>query len=176
MVAAAQAAAMGVRVAITEKWKLGGDCPNRACIPTKALLHSAKLLSDFKQAEKFGLKADNIGFDWKKVQAWKDKVVAERTKYESEATLKSQGVDLFWGQTSFVSPTQVKVGDTPLTAKKIVITAGSQPAVFPIEGLDKAGYITSNEAVGLKELPKSIMIVGAGAVGVEFAQIFIVSE
>ena len=173
MVAAAQAAAMGAKTAITEKWKLGGDCPNRACIPTKALLHSAKLLSDFKQAEKFGLKADNIGFDWKKVQAWKDKVVLERTKYESEATLKSQGVDLFWGQTSFVSPTQVKVKDTVLKAKKIIITAGSQPAVFPIEGLDKIGYLTSNEAVELKSLPKSIMIVGAGAVGVEFAQILI---
>ena len=173
MVAAAQAAAMGAKTAITEKWKLGGDCPNRACIPTKALLHSAKLLSDFKQAEKFGLKADNIGFDWKKVQEWKDKVVAERTKYESEATLKSQGVDLFWGQTSFVSPTQVKVKDVLLRAKKIIITAGSQPAVFPIEGLDKIGYLTSNEAVDLKSLPKSIIIVGAGAVGVEFAQIFI---
>jgi len=173
MVAAAQAAAMGAKTAITEKWKLGGDCPNRACIPTKALLHSAKLLSDFKQAEKYGIVAENVSFDWKKVQAWKDKVVLERTKYESEATLKSQGVDLFWGQTSFVSPTQVKVGDTPLTAKKIVITAGSQPAVFPIEGLDKVGYLTSNEAVELKSLPKSIMIVGAGAVGVEFAQILI---
>ena len=159
MVAAAQAAAMGAKTAITEKWKLGGDCPNRACIPTKALLHSAKLLSDFKQAEKYGIVAENVSFDWKKVQAWKDKVVLERTKYESEATLKSQGVDLFWGQTSFVSPTQVKVGDTPLTAKKIVITAGSQPAVFPIEGLDKVGYLTSNEAGGLKSLPKSIMIV-----------------
>ena len=173
MVAAAQAAAMGAKTAITEKWKLGGDCPNRACIPTKALLHSAKLLSDFKQAEKFGIKVDNVSFDWKRVQAWKDKVVLERTKYESEATLKSQGVDLFWGQTSFVSPTQVKVGDTPLTAKKVIITAGSQPAVFPIEGLDKIGYLTSNEAVELKSLPKSIMIVGAGAVGVEFAQILI---
>ncbi|MEX0622022.1 MAG: dihydrolipoyl dehydrogenase [Candidatus Woykebacteria bacterium] len=172
MVAAAQAAAMGAKTAITEKWKLGGDCPNRACIPTKALLHSAKLYKQFQQAEKYGITAENISFDWKKIQAWKDKVVAERGKYESEATLKSQGVDLFWGQTSFVSPTEVKVKDTSLKAKKIIITAGSQPAVFPIEGLDKVGYITSNEAVDLPELPKSIMIVGGGAVGIEFAQIF----
>lgn len=173
MVAAAQAAAMGARTAITEKWKLGGDCPNLACIPTKALLHSAKLLSQFKQAEKFGIKAESVSFDWKAVQEWKDKVVAERTKYESEETLKSQGIDLFWGQTSFVSPTQVKVGNTPLTAKKIIITAGSQPAVFPIEGLEKTGYITSNEAVDLPKLPKSVIIVGAGAVGIEFAEIFV---
>ena len=172
MVAASQAVAMGAKTAITEKWKLGGDCPNIACIPTKALLHSAKLYKQFQQAEKFGLKADKISFDWTKIQDWKDKVVAERTKHESEDTLKQQGVDLFWGQTSFVSPTQVKVKDIALKAKKIIIGAGSQPAVFPIEGLDKIGYITSNEAVDLKELPKSIMIVGAGAVGIEFAQIF----
>src|SRR3990170_24564 len=144
MVAAAQAVAMGAKTAITEKWKLGGDCPNRACIPTKALLHSAKLLSQFKQAEKYGIVAENVSFDWKKVQEWKDKVVAERTGHESEETLKSQGIDLFWGQTSFVSPTQVKVKDTVLKAKKIIITAGSQPAVFPIDGLDKVDYLTSN--------------------------------
>ena len=173
MVAAGQAAGMGAKTAITEKWKLGGDCPNIACIPTKALLYSANLLSEFKQAEKYGLKADNVGFDWTKVQEWKDKVVAERTAHESEETLKQQGIDLYWGQTSFQSPTEVKVKDEVLKAKKIIITAGSQPNVFPIEGLDSVGYITSNEAVDLKQLPKSIMIVGGGAVGLEFAQIFI---
>src|SRR3989304_1693291 len=108
MVAAAQAAAMGAKTAITEKWKLGGDCPNRACIPTKALLYSANLLSEFRQAEKYGLKADNVGFDWLKVQEWKDKVVAERTSHESEESLKSQNIDLYWGQASFASPTEVK--------------------------------------------------------------------
>ena len=173
MVAAGQAAGMGAKTALTEKWKLGGDCPNIACIPTKALLYSANLLSEFKQAEKYGLKADNVGFDWTKVQEWKDKVVAERTAHESEETLKQQGIDLYWGQTSFQSPTEVKVKDEVLKAKKIIITAGSQPNVFPIEGLDSVGYITSNEAVDLKQLPKSILIVGGGAVGLEFAQIFI---
>jgi dihydrolipoamide dehydrogenase len=172
MVAAAQAAGMGKRVAITEKWKLGGDCPNRACVPTKALLHSANLLTKFKKAEKYGLKADNIGFDWNKVQEWKDKVVEERTKHESEETLKNQGIDLYWGQSSFVSPSEVKVKDEILKSKKIIIAAGSQPAIFPIEGLDSVGYITSNEAVGLKKLPKSVIIVGAGAVGLEFATVF----
>lgn len=173
MVAAGQASAMGAKTAITEKWKLGGDCPNLACIPTKALLYSANLLSEFQQADKYGLKADNVGFDWTKVQAWKDKVVAERTAHESEETLKEQGVDLHWGQTSFVSSTELKVGEETLKAKKIIICGGSQPNVFPIEGIDTIGYITSNEAVGLKQLPKSILIVGGGAVGLEFAQIFI---
>ncbi|OGY30534.1 MAG: hypothetical protein A3A57_01370, partial [Candidatus Woykebacteria bacterium RIFCSPLOWO2_01_FULL_41_12] len=172
MVAAGQAAAMGAKTAITEKWKLGGDCPNRACVPTKALLHSAKLYSQFQQAEKYGLKAENVSFDWTKVQEWKDKVVAERVSSESEANLKEQGVDLFWGQTSFQSDTEVKVGEEILKAKKIIICAGSQPAVFPIEGLDSIDFITSNEAVDLKNLPKSIIIVGAGAVGIEFSQIF----
>src|SRR3990172_12904508 len=101
MVAASQAASMGAKTAITEKWKLGGDCPNRACIPTKALLYSAKLLSKFRQAEKYGLKADNVGFDWLKVQEWKNKVVEERVSKESEANLKAQGIDLYWGQASF---------------------------------------------------------------------------
>ncbi len=173
MVAATQAAGMGAKTAITEKWKLGGDCPNVACVPTKALLYSANLFSEFKQADKYGLKADNVSFDWAKVQDWKDKVVAERTAHESEESLKEQGIDLFWGQTSFASSTEVKVKDEVLKAKKIIISAGSQPMVFPIEGLDQVGYITSNEAVDLKELPKSILIVGGGAVGLEFAQIFI---
>ena len=172
MVASSMASGMGVKVAITEKWKLGGDCPNRACVPTKALLHSANLLAQFKQAEKYGLKADNVGFDWAKVQEWKNKVVKERTKHESEEGLKKQGIDLYWGQASFVSPTEVKVKDEVLKAKKILIGAGSQPAVFPIEGLDQVGYITSNEAVDLKQLPKSLLIVGAGAVGIEFAEVF----
>ena len=173
MVAAGQAAAMGAKTAITEKWKLGGDCPNRACVPTKALLYSANLLSEFKQAEKYGLKADNVSFDWSKVQEWKDKVVAERTANESEETLKQQGVDLFWGQSSFQSDTEIKTGDDVLKAKKIIVTAGSQPNIFPIDGMDQVGYITSNEAVDLKSLPKSIVIIGGGAVGTEFAQIFI---
>ena len=173
MVAAGQASSMGAKTVITEKWKLGGDCPNRACIPTKALLHSAKLFSEFQKAESYGLKADNVGFDWTKVQAWKDKVVAERTSHESEETLKNQGIDLHWGQTSFISPTELKIGEETLKAKKIIICGGSQPNIFPIDGLDQVGYITSNEAVDLKVLPKSIMIVGGGAVGLEFAQIFI---
>src|SRR3990167_9185780 len=91
MVAAGQAASMGAKTAITEKWKLGGDCPNRACIPTKALLYSANLYNEFQQSEKYGLFADNVRFDWPKVQEWKDKVVAERTAHESEERLKSQG-------------------------------------------------------------------------------------
>ncbi|MEX0617162.1 MAG: dihydrolipoyl dehydrogenase [Candidatus Woykebacteria bacterium] len=172
MVAAGQASGMGAKTAIAEKWKLGGDCPNRACIPTKALLHSADLFSEFKQAEKYGLFADNVRFDWAKVQEWKDKVVAERVSHESEESLKSQGVDLYWGQASFQSPTEVKVGEEIIKARKIIITGGSQPAVFPIEGLDQVGFITSNEAVDLKALPKSVLIVGAGAVGIEFSEIF----
>ena len=172
MVAAEQAAGMGAKVAITEKWKLGGDCPNRACIPTKALLYSANLFSEFKQAEKYGLFADNVRFDWARVQEWKDKVVAERTSHESEERLKGQGIDLYWGQAAFQSPTDVKVGEEIIRPKKIIICAGSQPAVFPIEGLDQVGYITSNEAVDLKQLPRSILIVGAGAVGIEFSEIF----
>jgi dihydrolipoamide dehydrogenase len=172
MAAASMASGMGVKVAITEKWKLGGDCPNRACVPTKALLYSANLFAEFKQAEKYGLKADNVGFDWAGVQEWKNKVVEDRTKHESEERLKEQGVDLYWGQASFVSSTEVKVKDEVLKAKKILIGAGSQPAIFPIEGLDAVGYITSNEAVDLRKLPKSILIVGGGAVGLEFATVF----
>lgn len=172
MVAASQAANMGAKVAIIEKWKLGGDCPNRACVPTKALIHSSRILTQMKQAEKFGLRADNVGFDWPKVLEWKDKVVAERTAHESEQALKEQGIDLYWGEASFVSPTEIKVKDKILKTKKVIITTGAKPAVFPIEGLEKTGYITSNEAVELKNLPKSLIIVGAGAVGMEFAQIF----
>ena len=150
MVAAAQAVAMGAKTAITEKWKLGGDCPNRACVPTKALLHSAKLLTKMKQAEKFGLRAENVGFDWSKVQEWKDKVVAERTAHESEATLHEQGIDLYWGDASFVSPTEIKVKDKVLKTKKVIIAAGAKPAIFPIPGVEETGYITSKEAVELK--------------------------
>lgn len=172
IVAASQAAAMGAKTAVIEKWKLGGDCPNRACIPTKALLYSANLYTQFKQSEKYGLFADNVRFDWGKVQEWKDKVVAERVAHESKESLKEQGIDLFWGQARFESDVEIRVGEEQLKAKKIIICAGSQPAVFPIEGLESVGYITSNEAVDLKNLPKSLFIVGAGAVGIEFSQIF----
>ncbi len=172
MAAASVASGLGAKTAITEKLKLGGDCSNIACVPTKALLHSANLFFEFKQAEKYGLKAESVSFDWEKVQEWKDAVVARRVANESEESLKEQGVDLYWGQTAFTSANQVKVGGEVLTSKKFIITAGSQPAVVPIEGLEEVGYITSNEAVVLKSLPKSILIIGGGAVGTEFSVIF----
>ena len=81
-------------------------------------------------------------------------------------------MDLYWGEASFVSPTEIKVKDKVLKTKKVIISAGAVPNVFPIEGLENVGYITSNEAVELKKLPKSLLLVGGGAVGLEFAQIF----
>jgi len=146
---------------------------NRGCIPTKALLRSAEVLRLLHRATEFGLSAKEVGFDFARVIARKDAIIARSV--ENDAFLKmltEKGIPLFREQASFQGPQELRLTGQVIRAERIILATGSSPAVPPIDGLKEAGYLTSDEALELRALPESIVIIGAGAVGMEFAQFF----
>lgn len=162
----------GLKVALVENRKLGGSCPNFACVPTKALITSAHVLHTSQTAARFGIVAKDVSFDWKKVQAYRADKVANTAAQESEQDLKEKDVDLLWGTTRFISPHEIEVEGKRYLADRFAITTGSRATIPDIPGIDEVGVIDSDKAVELKTLPKSLAIVGAGPVGIELAQIF----
>ncbi len=173
--AASMAAEQGHRVALVERDKLGGTCLNYGCDPTKALLHVARLLHDARDARRFGLRISQAEADWEVVQGYVRRVIETirgGTRDEAEASLREQGIDLFMGEATFLSPHEVKVGEETLRAARILLATGASPVVPECTGFAEAGYITNEEAVSLPKLPRSLAIVGGGPIGLEFAQLF----
>lgn len=171
--AAAKAArAQGRSVAIVERDKLGGDCPNYACVPTKALLRSARVYALLKRAAEFGLHTGSVDFNWSEVIARKERIVSRTGAASAEEHYKKKGIAVFKGEASFVDKNRVRAGDQILSGERIMIATGTKPAIPKIEGLNETEVITNIEAVSLRKLPKSIIIVGGGPVGCEFAQLF----
>jgi dihydrolipoamide dehydrogenase len=176
--AAIRAAQLGLRVAVVEKQKaLGGTCLIWGCIPTKALLEHAHALKVAQGAKEWGLSIDgpSVRIDMKQVQARKDKVVTTLTK-GVEFLFRKNKIDWIKGTARLLGNGDVEVtGEQPQTLrakKEIVIATGSQPRTVPGVEIDRGRIITSDEAIALKEVPKSIVVLGAGAVGVEFGSIF----
>ena len=170
--AAIRAAQMGAKVTIIEKDQFGGTCLNRGCIPTKSLLQSAGAYHDAKGAEVFGVKASGVSFDFSKIMARKNTVVKQLVGGLG-GILKSHGMKIVNGTGTIVNSTTVKVVETgeEIQADKIIIATGSVPSRVPIPGLDLDGVVTSDEALNLEKLPKSILIIGGGVIGMEFAQV-----
>jgi dihydrolipoamide dehydrogenase len=176
--AAIRAAQLGLRVAVVEKQKaLGGTCLIWGCIPTKALLEHAHALKVAQNAKEWGLSIDgaSVRIDMKQVQARKDKVVTTLTK-GVEFLFRKNKIDWIKGTARLAGGGNVEVaGDQPQTLhakKEIIIATGSQPRSVPGVEIDRKRIITSDEALALKEVPKSLVVLGAGAVGVEFASIY----
>jgi dihydrolipoamide dehydrogenase len=175
---AIRAAQLGLRVAVVEKQKaLGGTCLIWGCIPTKALVEHAHALKIARGAREWGLSIDGAGvrIDMKQVQARKDKVVTTLTK-GVEFLFRKNGVDWIKGTARLLGQGRVEVtGEQPQTlqaAREIVVATGSQPRSVPGVEIDRTRIITSDEALAFREVPKSLAVLGAGAVGVEFASIF----
>jgi mercury(II) reductase len=158
-------------VGIIEKGKVGGECIFHACIPTKALVHAARTYKKMKTADFFGLPVLTEKADYRKVKAFKDSIIGDMSEGLDDE-LTEAGIKLFRGDARFISPIEVAVGDQVVTAKKIIIATGSLPSAPPIPGLAETGYITNIEALELEKIPERLAIIGGGAVGVEFAQIF----
>jgi pyruvate/2-oxoglutarate dehydrogenase complex dihydrolipoamide dehydrogenase (E3) component len=172
-VGATHAAAKGKRVAIVEaERRLGGECPNWACVPTKALLVSADHYRNALTAERFGIRLGSVGYDYKKVRAWKDLVVERTGTAEAEAIFHDQKVDVIHGRAHFIDPHTIAVGEKRYRARKFLIGTGTHNFIPPIEGLAEVGYMTFRQAVDLPAPPKSLCIVGGGAIGCEFAELF----
>lgn len=167
-----QIAHQGLKIAVVENRKLGGSCPNFACVPTKALVKSAEVLHMAKRAREFGIILKDVGFDWTKVQEYRAKMVASTAAQESEEDLKEKEVDLLWGTAKFVSSHEIEVEGEIYQVEKFAITTGSRAAIPDVSGIDEVEVIDSDKAVELEKLPKSLVIVGGGPVGIELAQVF----
>jgi dihydrolipoamide dehydrogenase len=173
--AAIRAAQRGAKVAIVEKEKVGGTCLNWGCIPTKALLASAELIAHAREAEKFGVKITGIEPDWTAIQERKQKVTDTLVGGILQL-LKANGITLVEGAGSITADKNVLVktanGEVILDAGSIIIATGSDPAELPTFDFSKPAVMTSTDALALDHVPKSLIIVGSGVIGSEFACVF----
>lgn len=170
--AALRAAQLGLSVTLIEKGKVGGTCLHIGCIPTKALLHSADLMESFRNAVDFGVVAEPATVDWPKVVSRKEFVVSKHYKGLS-ALLKAKKINIVEGAGRLASPTSIAVeGGENVEADAVVLASGSYARSLPFIDIDGAAFITSDHALSLDAMPKSVIVVGAGAVGLEFASVF----
>jgi mercuric reductase len=161
----------GARVALIEKERWGGSCPNVACSPTKAYLVAAELAHDVNtRAPAIGVEAGPAHVDLARVHAWKETLKKPQEQWVAE--LQAQGFATYTGEATLVDARTVQVGEDVLEADRILIATGSRTAIPPIEGLDEVGWVDHISALELTELPESLLVVGCGPVGLEFGQIF----
>ncbi|MFP4178030.1 MAG: dihydrolipoyl dehydrogenase [Acholeplasmataceae bacterium] len=175
-VAAIKAAQLGMKVAMIEKEAVGGICLNHGCIPTKTLIKSSKVYRTIRHSQDYGVTIDGeIKVDWKAMLKRKDKAVKRLTGGVS-SLLKKNGVDVIKGEARVISKSKIEVNDEKLETKDLIIATGARPIIPPIPGLkeayDKGIVRTSRELLVIKEVPKSLVIIGGGVIGVEFATIF----
>jgi len=171
-VAAIQAAQLGAQVTLIEKDSLGGTCLNRGCIPTKALLQSANTLVRIKEAGIFGISAEKVSIDYSLVAKRKEAMV-KQLRSGVAFLIKKNKVNIIENTATLINPKTVGILETGdrINADNIIIATGSKPAIVPIKGIDKPGVMTSDEALAMKRLPQSLVIIGGGVIGLEFAQI-----
>lgn len=174
--AAEKAAINGLKTVLFEKNAIGGVCLNEGCIPTKTLLYSAKLLDNVKGASKYGiLEGEQAGFDLGKIISRKDKVVKKLTG-GVKMKLTSSGVEIVEGVATLLGEKSDKIriscNEVEYVVKYVLVCTGSDTIIPPIKGLADVAYWTSKEALEIKELPKSLVIIGGGVIGIEFASFF----
>ncbi len=161
----------GRRVAVIEKRRWGGDCMTVACKPTKTYLTSAELYHHVRAlGPELGVLADDVRLDFRRIKERKDGLVAASSGEERRRNLHEHGIDLFDGTARFLDSRTITVEGERLEADNILLALGSLPAEPPIEGLDAVGALTNESVLELDEVPASLLVIGAGAVGVEFAQ------
>lgn len=170
-VAAIRAAQLGGRVIAIEREELGGVCLNWGCIPTKTLIHTAHLYHKLQNAERFGLDVSGLGVNLKGLVKRKNEVV-KSNKAGIRNLFKAHGIELVKGTAKVTGPHTIEVGDRQIEANAIIVATGSSPAQLPGLETDGKRVITSTEALELEELPKTAVIVGAGAIGAEFASMW----
>lgn len=170
--AALRAVQLGLTVTLIEKGKVGGTCLHVGCIPTKALLHSADLMESFRKAGDFGVVAEPATVDWPKVISRKEFVVSKHYKGLT-ALLKSKKINIVEGKGRLTSPRTIEVeGGETVEAGSVVLASGSYARSLPFIEIDGQAFITSDHALSLESMPASVIVVGAGAVGLEFASVF----
>jgi len=168
--AALRASQLGLTVGLIEKGKVGGTCLHVGCIPTKALLHSAEIADAARDSSKYGVKATLEGIDIEGVTAYRQGIVS--SKYKGlQGLIKARGITTIEGEGRLTSPTTVQVGDQTITGKNVVLATGSYSRSLP--GLEIGGrVITSEQALELDFVPKTVAVLGGGVIGVEFSSVW----
>jgi dihydrolipoamide dehydrogenase len=169
--AAFRATELGMSVALIEKDKVGGTCLHRGCIPTKALLHAAEIADNTREGEQFGVKATFEGIDVAGVHKYKDGVISKNWK-GLQGLVKAHGITYVAGEGKLVSPTAVEVDGTRYEGKHIVLATGSTPRSLPGLEIDGNRVISSEHALELDHVPASVIVLGGGVIGVEFASVW----
>lgn len=166
------AAAVKAKVTLVEKHKMGGDCLNTGCVPSKALIRAAHAIHEIKRSEEFGIYADNPRVDFKQVMARIQQVIQDIEPHDSIERYTKLGVECIQGEAKILSPWEVRVNGERLTTKNIVIATGARPLIPSIPGLDNVLHLTSDDIWQLQALPKKLLVLGGGPIGCELAQSF----
>jgi len=176
LVSAYIAAAVKAKVTLIEKHKMGGDCLNTGCVPSKALIRSAKLLSHIKRAKEFGIAKAEADFDFATVMERVQQVIKAVEPHDSIERYTELGVEVIQGTAKIVSPWEIEVttaeGSKTITSRAIVIAAGARPFVPPIPGIERISYLTSDTVWNLREKPNRLLVLGGGPIGCELTQTF----
>ncbi|MDD4939964.1 MAG: FAD-dependent oxidoreductase, partial [Candidatus Omnitrophica bacterium] len=167
--AALKARSGGLKVALIDKGQIGGTCLNRGCIPTKTLLQSSKLFSLTKKSKTFGIEAPAASIDFAAIQERKNKIILQ-LRQGMEFLLK--GIDLIREEARLLPGNAIQAGAKKITAASVIIATGSRPFVLPGLGFDGKRIISSDDILELSALPSSLLIVGGGVIGCEFASLF----
>ena len=170
LVSAYIAAAVKAKVALIEKDKMGGDCLNTGCVPSKALIRSAKMISYAKRAKEFGLQSGHVEYDFAEVMERVQRVIEKIEPHDSIERYTELGVECFTGAAKITSPWTVEVNGETLTTRNIVIATGARPLIPPITGIDKVDYLTSDNLWALRQNPGRLVVLGGGPIGSEMTQ------
>lgn len=174
LTAAVGCAQLGLKTALIDKERLGGDCLHYGCVPSKTLLKSASVYAQMREGARFGLPAAQVApIDMAAVNARIASVIAEIEKHDSPERFESLGAEVFLGHAEFVSPHEISLdGERTISAGSIILATGSSPRAIPFPGIEEAGYITNLDAFSLSSLPRRLATIGAGPIGVELSQAF----
>jgi pyruvate/2-oxoglutarate dehydrogenase complex dihydrolipoamide dehydrogenase (E3) component len=172
LVTASGAGRLSARVALIEQHRFGGECLWTGCVPSKALIRTAQILSDARRGELAGLSATEIPFDFPQVMQSMRDVIARIQPHDDPETIQEKGVVTISGTAEILGPGRIAVDGEELSTKRIVIATGSRPVIPPVANLQEVGCLTHESALELDYLPARLIVLGAGPIGLEFAQIF----
>ena len=173
LVTAAGAAGMGAKVALVERRLLGGDCLNFGCVPSKALIRSARSVGDMLEAHRFGVnRGSGFGVNFPLVMERMRRLRAQIAPHDSAERFRSLGIDVFIGEAKFTGPDTISVGGQSLRFARACIATGARPATPAIPGLAEAGFLNNENVFTLTELPRRLAVLGSGPIGCELAQTF----
>ncbi|MBY6015176.1 FAD-dependent oxidoreductase [Qipengyuania gaetbuli] len=172
LVAAGGCALFGLEVALIEGRKMGGECLNDGCVPSKALIMAAKRAAEAREATRYGVTLDQPKVDWLGVRQHIRDAIAAIEPHDSEERFEEMGCEVIRDWAKVTGPQSVEVGGRTLRAPRIVIATGSKPAIPPIEGVDSVPYLTNENIFDIDALPDHLVIVGGGVIGMEMAQAF----